>query len=188
MPTPPQPNLTTPRLLLRPLATSDAPEIQRLAGDWAIARMTLSIPHPYGDGVAEQWIASQAEAFALGQQAAFAISLREGGTLVGSVGLMICPEHARAELGFWIGRPFWGRGYCTEAAGAVIRFGFEQLGLNRIFAHHFAHNPASGRVMQKLGMKYEGRLRQHVRKWGKFVDIEQYSILKGEMLGGDGRP
>ena len=84
----------------------------------------------------------------------------------------------RAELGYWIGKPYWGQGYCTEAARATLDFGFEQLGLNRIFAHHFARNPASGRVMQKIGMTREGRLRQHVKKWDAFEDLELYGILK----------
>ncbi|HSL71791.1 MAG TPA: GNAT family protein, partial [Longimicrobiales bacterium] len=99
---------------------------------------------------------------------------------LGAVGLRIEQLHRRAELGYWIGVPYWSQGYCTEAARAVLRFGFEALELNRIHASYLARNPASGRVMQKLGMQYEGQLRQHVRKWDVFEDIVTYAILQSE--------
>ena len=89
-------------------------------------------------------------------------------------------QHARAEMGYWIGKPYWNNGYCTEAAEAVLRYGFTELGLNRIYAHHFGRNPASGRVMEKIGMVYEGCLRQHVQRWGVFEDLKIYAILKSE--------
>ncbi|MEO8227247.1 MAG: GNAT family protein, partial [Gemmatimonadota bacterium] len=88
--------------------------------------------------------------------------------------------HARGELGYWIGRPHWGNGYVTEAAAAVIRHGFMTLDLNRIEAHHLSGNDASGRVLLKVGMTHEGSMREHVRKWGKFQDVEGYSILRRE--------
>ena len=115
-----------------------------------------------------------------GEQAVFAVTLRSEKTLIGSVGLKIHREDRRAELGYWIGRPYWNQGYCTEAARAALEFGFRQLGLNRLFAHHFARNPASGRVLQKIGMTREGRLPQHVRKWDAFEDLELYGVLKGQ--------
>ena len=105
-------------------------------------------------------------------------------TLIGAVGLRLELDDRRAELGYWIGKPYWNQGYCTEAARAAIQFGFEQLELNRIFANHFVRNPASGRVMQKLGMVYEGRLRQHVKKWDAFEDLELYGILKDDCQSG----
>ena len=83
-----------------------------------------------------------------------------------------------AEIGYWIGKPHWGKGYCTEAVTALVQYGFDSLGFERIFATHFRKNPASGRVMQKAGMKFEGRLRHHVKKWGEFYDLEVYSLLR----------
>ena len=77
-------------------------------------------------------------------------------------------------MGYWIGKPYWNQGFGTEAALAILRYAFEQLGLNRVYAAHFRRNPASGRIMQKIGMTYEGRLRQHVKKWGDFEDMEYY--------------
>jgi len=175
-----QPILCTPRLVLRRFALADAPDVQRLAGERDIARYTLSIPHPYADGMAEQWIGSHDERLASGQGTAFAITLRSGGLLIGAIGLEINQEHHRAELGYWIGKPYWGQGYCTDAARAVVRFAFEDLKLNRVHASHFSNNPASGRVMQKVGMRHEASLRQHIHKWGKYEDLEIYALLKDD--------
>jgi RimJ/RimL family protein N-acetyltransferase len=174
-----QPTLHTERLVLRPFALTDAPEVQRLAGDKAVASTTLNIPHPYENGIAEEWIGTHREGFEQGEMAAFAVVLRNG-TLVGAIGLHISQRHERAELGYWIGRPYWNQGYCTEAARALLRYGFETLGLNRIQARHFVRNPASGRVMIKVGMRCEGTMRQDVKKWDVFEDTRLYAILKSE--------
>jgi RimJ/RimL family protein N-acetyltransferase len=175
-----RPTLETPRLILRPFALADAPDVQRLANDRDIASTTMNIPHPYEEGMAEAWITMQDARFALGELVVFAIVARATRTLLGSIGLTIQAEHERAELGYWMGKPFWGGGYCTEAAAAVVGYAFETLALNRVYAHHLTRNPASGRVMQKIGMHHEGRLRQHVKKWGVLEDLETYSILRRE--------
>ena len=175
-----RPSLETARLLLRPFALTDAAAVRHLAGDPEIAATTLNVPHPYEDGMAEKWIATHQERFEKGELVNFAITLRADEILVGAIGLHLTPPHGRAELGYWIGKPFWGQGYCTEAAEAVVRYGFEVTGLNRIEAHHFTRNPASGRVLQKLGMRHEGRLRQHVKKWDAFEDVELYAILEND--------
>lgn len=175
-----QSTIHTDRLILRPFMLSDAAEVQRLAGDRAIAAVTQAIPHPYEDGMAEDWIKSHPKQFAEEKSVVFAITFSETNLLCGAIGLSIHQEDNRAELGYWIGKPFWGNGYCTEAALAVLKYGFESLGLYRIYSSHFSSNPASGRVMQKIGMIYEGCLRQHLLKWGKFEDRVQYGILKSE--------
>ena len=172
--------LDTDRLLLRPFRTSDAGAVQRLAGDKAIADTTLNVPHPYEDGMAEEWIATHQPGFESGELCTFAIVLRRSGELVGAIGLALSRRFDRAELGYWIGKPYWNTGYCTEAGRAVLSYGFSKLGLHRIHASHLARNPASGRVMQKLGMVHEGCLRQHVRRWEVFEDLEIYGILAQE--------
>ena len=172
--------LETERLRLRKFEISDAEEVQRLAGDRDVAATTLSIPHPYPDGAAEKWIESHAEALASGANVVYAIVSRSRDQLIGTINLAICEEHQRAEMGYWIGKPFWGQGYCTEAAKALLRFGFESLGLHRIYAHYMSMNPASGRVMEKMGMTYEGRLRLHIEKGGKHYDVIAYGILRSE--------
>lgn len=176
----PQPTLETVRLRLRPLGLTDAPEIQRLAGDFAVADTTLSIPHPYQDGVAEEWIGSLAGELEAGRQVVFAITDRETGALIGAVGLVLHWDHGRAEMEYWIGQPYWQRGYATEAAHVVLDYGFGGLGLHRIHACHFARNPASGRVLEKLGMRREGLARQHVRRWNRFEDLVFYGMLREE--------
>ena len=170
------PSLRTERLILRALELSDAPRIQQLAGEREVAFNTMNIPHPYPDGDAEEWIASQDAKREQGS-VNFAI---DDGELVGGIGLRVQREFERAEIGYWIGKPFWGRGYATEAAGAIIRYGFEELKLNRIYAGYFSRNEKSAHVMIKNGMKYEGTLRQHVKKWDEFVDVVYYGILRRE--------
>ena len=176
-----QPTLETERLLLRPLMPDDAPAISRLAGRREIADTTISIPHPYSEEQARQWIAETADRFAQGKSVVFGMQLRNGGNLAGGIGLRdIDTEHSLAELGFWVAVEYWGQGYATEAARAVVGFAFEQLGLNRVYAHHMVRNPASGRALAKLGMKVEGLLRQRVRKWGVFEDVVPLAVLREE--------
>ncbi len=174
------PRLRTERLLLRPFCAADAPRVQRLAGDRAIADTTLNIPHPYQDGMAETWIATHADLWQEGVASIYAVVLDAEDALIGGCGLRIALEHRRAELGYWIGRPYWGQGFATEAAKAVVAFGFHDLGLHRVQARYMTRNPASGRVMHKLGMRFEGVQRKHVRKWDVFEDLAVYSILRDE--------
>lgn len=176
------PELNTQRLLLRPFLLRDAADVQRLAGDRRIADTTQNVPYPYEDGAAECWISGQAQEFAAGNSVTSAIVLQASGGLVGAIALRINRDCDHAELGYWIGYPYWGQGYCTEAGQAVIDYAFTELGMNRLHATHFSRNPASGRVMQKLGMVREGMLRQHVKKWGQYEDVVEYGLLRDEWL------
>src|SRR5262245_13405706 len=180
---PEHPTLTTARLVLRPLMMADAPDVQRLAGAREVASTTLRIPHPYEPGMAEQWIRTHQEAYERGELGHCAIVRRADNTLMGCIGLRIDQPYAHAELAYWLGVPFWNQGYCTEAARAIVQYGFEVLRLHRIYASYMTRNPASGRVMQKIGMTYEGCLRQHVQKWGVFEDLAIYGILQSEYAG-----
>jgi len=171
------PTLVTTRLTLRPFRESDVDRVVELASDRRVAEMTQNIPHPYLHEHAKTWIGSHAERFGQQQELVFAIEEREAGLLIGAIGLVFQSEHQSAELGYWIGVPYWGKGYCTEAARAVVDYGFLELGLHRVQARHFLKNPASGRVMQKIGMSYEGCLRQSVLKWGAYQDVCIYALL-----------
>jgi RimJ/RimL family protein N-acetyltransferase len=177
---PEQPRIRTERLWLRPFELADAPAVQRLAGEREIASTTGNIPHPYEDGMAEEWIGKHRAGFEHGERSNFAIELSEENELIGSIGLAIDQANESAGLGYWIGLPYWNRGYATETGRAMLEYGFGELGLNRIHAGFFSRNPASGRVMEKLGMRYEGCLRQAVKKWGIFEDLQQYAILRQE--------
>jgi ribosomal-protein-alanine N-acetyltransferase len=175
-----RPTIKTERLILRPITLEDVPEIQRLAGDRDVSSQTSDgeIPQP---GTEEQWFKKRQERFEKGEVVDFAIIHRDEGILIGAIGLGA--EYKKDEsmqLGFWIGKPYWNQGYCTEAARAVVRYGFEALELHRIYSRHFTRNPASGHVMQKIGMKHEGTLREAYKKWGRFEDIVCYAILKSE--------
>ena len=174
--------LRTVRLLLRSLEPGDVPALVRLAGAREIAATTLRIPHPYAESDALQFLAMASEDFRAGRSVSFAVSISPSHELCGGVGLELNQTHRHAELGYWIGVPFWGKGYATEAARAVVAFGFETLRLHRIFAHHFAGNKASQRVLERIGMRHEGRSRQHVQKWGRWIDLENYGLLAEEFL------
>ncbi|MDD2251750.1 MAG: GNAT family N-acetyltransferase [Dehalococcoidales bacterium] len=176
----PKAELVTERILLRCFSTDDCRDVVSLLGDPDIAANTLNIPYPYEYSVADDWIKSHEENFKSGKGAVFAITDRETGKLIGAIGLNIEAADEKAELGYWIGKKFWHAGYATEAGKAILEYGFTSLGLNRIFARHLGRNPASGRVMQKLGMKHEGCLRRDIKKSGRFEDLELYGILKDD--------
>lgn len=173
-----QPTLATSRLILRPFRKDDASSVQRLAGQWEIADTTLNIPHPYENGMAEQWIETHEPGYEAGTLATFAVVLRESKELIGTVELKIDRGLNKADLGYWIGKPYWNFGYATEAARAIIAAGFDELGLDRIRACHFARNPSSGRVMEKLGMLRERTTRQDTMKCGKHEDLVSYGVLR----------
>ena len=175
-----RPTLETPRLVLRPFVLGDARDVQRFAGAREVAATTLAIPHPYEDGMAEEWISTHQAAFDAGTMVTLAVTLKAGGALLGVIDLHIEPAHQRAEMGYWIAVPYWNQGYCTDAACAMLHYGFVERGLHRIGATHFGSNPASGRVMQKIGMVYEGRLRDFIVKWGRFEDLVHYGLLRDQ--------
>ncbi len=180
--------LRTPRLLLRSLERGDLSAIVRLAGAREIAATTANIPHPYAGDNAQSFLEHAEEEFRAGRSATFAVTISPRGEFCGAVGLVIAPAHERAELGYWIGVPYWGQGFATEAASAVIAFGFEALRLNRIHASHFAGNIASQRVLEKIGMRHEGPSRQHIKKWNRFIDLENYGLLASEFRGAKTSP
>lgn len=171
-----RPELHTPRLRLRAFEPADAADVQRLAGDAAIADTTLNVPHPYEDGMAERWIATHEPEFRSGRLYNFAITEEKTDGLLGAIGLRRLESDDIAELGYWIGVPYWNRGYCTEAAVAVIAYAFFEVDFRRVQAHHLLRNPASGRVLAKAGMRREGVARQEFRGEGRREDIVLYGI------------
>jgi ribosomal-protein-alanine N-acetyltransferase len=177
---PAQPVLETDRLILRPFALADAKDVQRLAGDFAVADTTLNIPHPYPDGAAEEFFSTHQAKYEKGEGIIFAITRKVGGSLIGGVGLDVTKRFRRAEIGYWIAKPFWNQGYATEAGRAVVAYGFSKGSLHKIVGTYLARNPASGRVMKKIGLAQEGLLREHVIKWDRFEDLVTCGILSTE--------
>lgn len=168
--------LETARLKLRPYRETDIPELLPLIGTREVAATTLRIAHPYTEQDAKDFLALSREPGKIW----LAITLRSDGRQIGGAGLRVDDQHQHAELGYWLGAPYWGQGYATEAAREMMRYGFEELRLHRIVASHFKHNAASGRILTKLGMRHEGCHREHLRKWDQFVDSELYGILRHE--------
>ncbi len=172
--------LETPRLVLRAYSENDIAALIHLAGAREVAATTLRIPHPYTEQAAHEFVATCTAESKAGPPTRFAITLRGDGQLCGGVGLRLDEPHQHAELGYWLGVPFWGQGYATEAARAMLDYGFERFQLHRIYASYVAHNVASGKVLRKIGMKHEGCQRGHICKWEKFYDLELYGMLRSD--------
>jgi RimJ/RimL family protein N-acetyltransferase len=170
------PTITTERLRLRAYELGDVRELTHLIGAREVAANLLRLPYPYSEQDARTFICATEES----GEARFAVALSGQERLIGGIGLRIQPAHARAELGYWLGLPYWGCGYATEAARAVLAYGFDTLELHRIHASVFRENIRSAKVLRKIGMRHEGCFRQHVLKWNRFVDLELYGIMRAE--------
>jgi [ribosomal protein S5]-alanine N-acetyltransferase len=169
-------------IILRSFRLSDAKRVQLLAGDEAIAAGAINIPHPYTDGLAESWINTHQKEFEKGNSLILAITLKDKGILIGSIGLYINKKHQHAELGYWIGKEYWGNGYCSEAVAGMINYAFNTITLNKIYANFLTRNPASGKVLSKNGFVKEGYFRQHVKYFNKFEDIECFGLLRSDYI------
>ena len=149
----------TPRLLLRPGWSEDAPALFRAIRDEAVVRNLANVPWPYMPEDAETFLSRDRDP----AEPAMLIFLRTGAApeLIGGIGFGRKPEGA-VELGYWLARAHWGRGYATEAGGAVLDAARHSLRLKRVEAGHFLDNPASGRVLEKLGFRPTGAI---VPRW-----------------------
>lgn len=172
--------MVTARLTLRQLEFKDAEAMEKLAGEKDVADTTLSMPHPYPIGSAITFIKARHEAEARGDGCSFAVTLTEDGMFLGVVGLHVSKKHNMAELAYWIGKPYWRNGFCTEAAAKVVQFAFDELELNRVYAAAMTRNPASYKVMEKIGMRFEGVLRNHIRKGDVYEDLRHYGLLRSD--------
>lgn len=170
------PVLLTQRLILSQLNESDIPFIVEYLQQKIFSDLTSNIPYPYTEKDAESWLEMSREAFIHKTGYTFAIRDKQH-RMMGAVGIHDRGDN-KAELGYWLAVPFWSKGYVTEAAKAVIDFGFETLKLNKIYATHFLNNSASGRIMQKIGMEKEALLKQHIKKEEDYLDILMYSLFK----------
>lgn len=174
----PFPTLETGRLVLNELQAGDLPRIVEYAADPGIAQYTLNIPHPYAEKDAIYWLNAVYQGFKEGTQHVFAIRLKPGLEFIGGIGLVITRRFHRAEIGYWVGKPFWNNGYTSEAMKPIIEYGFQKLNLNKIYAIHLQENMASGQVMEKNGMQREGFLKEHVFKKGTYHNVIQYGLTK----------
>ena len=166
--------IKTQRLLLRPFRRCDAREFARLAGDWAVASMTSDIPYPFDE--------AQAHGLAQARQRRGAVCHRAWwARLIGGAGFYRRPS-GTAELGFWLGKPWWGRGFATEAGQAVLAHGIRDRRLPAFSSAHFVDNPASGRVLAKLGFTEVERIPIVCAARGYEVDAITYRLERQRAL------
>jgi RimJ/RimL family protein N-acetyltransferase len=173
--------LETGRLILRPVTENDADDIYQNVKDYDIARWLINLPHPYPEDGAIKYIKEATELMKNGLSYELPIRLKSSGKMIGVMAVLkVDKKNRNAELGYWIAKKHWNKGFATEAGLRALGFGFNVLNLERMYAKCVPDNKASNRVMEKLGMKYEGTLRHEVLKEGKYFDMSYYGIVKHE--------
>ncbi len=172
------PELRSKRLRLGKISVNDIPEIVVCANNKTISDNTLNLPYPYSEDDAVFWMNMQINGYKNNNKYIFGIYINQSNKFVGGIGLHLDLPHSKAELGYWIAEHFWNNGIATEAGKCLLDFGFNRLQLNKIYATCFVCNPASERVLKKLGMVHEANLKQHYYKQGSFLDAKQYAILQ----------
>jgi RimJ/RimL family protein N-acetyltransferase len=178
-------SIRTQRLVLRPFEASDARRVSYLAGDYEVSKMCGRVPHPYRLEDARDWIATQGIAADAGEEFRFAITLPRDG-LIGSCGVTRVRDRPGVwELGYWFGLPYWGSGYASEAAAAVMDWARNDLGARGFVAHVFADNPGSGRVLGKLGFVREDRVELFALARQRTGPVERYVWPAGAVAAND---
>ena len=175
------PELATEHLLLRPLVMRDARDIFAYASDPEVARYVLWDPHT-SLADTRSYIRYMRGLYRRGLPSSWGVELRETGRVIGTVGFMwYSSQNLSAEVGYSFAREHWNRGYATEALRAALCSAFASIPLNRVEAQHDVRNPASGRVMEKCGMKMEGVLRQRIKNKGELADVALWAILRSDL-------
>ena len=170
--------IRTPRLLLRAPLLSDAARISLLAGDFDVASMTGTLPHPYSEQQAAEWVAS-----VLAGEEGVVFVIERSGALIGCTGYRAFGED-HAELGYWIGKPYWGMGYATEAARALILHAFEADVFAYLTVGHFSDNPASARIIAKFGFAPQGKEMRDCAARGALAPCLTYRLDRAAALAG----
>lgn len=171
--------LETERLILRPPVHADIPAIVRYAGDPRVALKMSRMPHPYHLGHAVEWLESIGTDRENGD-VVFAIERKSEPGFIGVISLEFRSDKCSADAGYWIGVPYWRRGYVTEALREVLRYAFEDRSLLYVGACHMVGNPASGKVMQKARMKFEHVVRGGIDRFGALHDRTNYGLFADE--------
>lgn len=172
------------RIRLRKPRLADAPLLEKQVQRPEVVRWTTRIPHPYPAGEALRFLRSAARRWAQGRAFVYVLEPADTPGACGIVSLnQVWWEHRCAELGFWLGPDYWGRGWMTEAVGLLLGVAFRQLGLFRLYASCYADNHAARRVLEKNGFQLEGCLRQAVFKHGARRDYLLFGLLAPEYPG-----
>lgn len=175
------PRIKTERLLLRPFCLYDAKPYFTLIMNPEVLNGT-DMPHELDEVAIREWIVGHPEFWQHRRELFMLVTSLETREIVGSVSIFTHDRHNKAEMGYWVARSMWGKGYGTEAGMAMVEYAFETMKLNRLEANHLLRNPSSGRVLEKIGFKYEGLLRQSYLKDGVFEDLVYYGLLRKEFL------
>lgn len=169
--------ITTERLILRLFQTTDAAAVAALCNNYNLYKNTLYLPYPYSLNDALSWMEHHYDNFMADKLYEFAVTDKETGEVFGAIALSNNKHVNQGEIAYWIGEQYWGNGYATEAAQSILQFACEEKKLHKVFARYFSSNPASGKVMEKIGMKKEGILKEHVIKDSKYKDLVYYGII-----------
>jgi [ribosomal protein S5]-alanine N-acetyltransferase len=174
------PEIITDRLRLRKIRHDDISSLIKYCNNEAIADQIINIPYPYEESDAIYRMNFILQGFKNKERYVFAITLKDNDELIGEIGLHLDKTNDSAQFGYWIGEPFWGKGIATEATAAILKFGFETLNLNKIYATHYPDNKASGKVMLKNKMIKEAELKAHYKIKDSYRDVIQYRLTNKE--------
>lgn len=169
------------RIKIRKLKLSDVQDIHENIKEKEITKWTINIPHPYPKEGAKSFIKSSHYRLRKKKGYDFGIVLKNTGKVIGGISLTNLDwENKNAEVGYWLGKKYWGKGLTTEAVKLILKFGFEKLKLHRIYAHLFEENIGSKRVLEKCGFKLEAIIRETRFRYNKWHNELTYGILKKE--------
>ena len=177
--------LATERLILRPPAPADAEQLHRLVNDWSVVRMLSRLPFPYPRTLTDEWIASTVQQRARGTGYHLVITGHENGAelVIGCVGLNLDMTPDTANLGYWVGRRYWGHGVATEAVGRVARWALANLPVKGLEAHVAEDNPASSAVLRRIGMRETGRARKPFLARGGDHPVICFEATREDLFG-----
>ncbi len=175
--------LVTERLTLRPLRADDAEELHRLVNDWAVVRMLSRLPFPYPRELTDEWIGSTARQISSGTGYHLAITGHEDGQemIIGCIGLRLDLKPRTGNLGYWVGRRFWGHGVATEAASRLSRWALANLDLDRLEAHVAEDNAASAAVLRRIGFRMSGTGRERFLARGGEHPVLRFQATRDDM-------
>lgn len=176
--------IVTERLTLRPYEQRDRARLVELANNWRVAKNLSLMPYPYTEHHADDWLSKQAGFW--DSRTSYPLAITLDGELIGGIGLDV-RAHGQWELGYWLGEPYWNRGYASEASRALVAYAFEKLNVERIVAGHYVDNHPSGRVLTKLGFRYTVEAMRHSLARGANVKCLEMTLTREAWADASGR-
>jgi RimJ/RimL family protein N-acetyltransferase len=165
-------------LLLRPFGVEDASFVAATLADVRVTQTLLDYPESITVATATDWIHTTLQHLTVGDAYIFAMVRQADEEVLGCIDIELQAGHRRADMAYWLHPNYWGHGYTTEAAHAILHFAFNTLHLHRVYAQCLAHNRASERVMIHVGMTHEATFHEAVHKDGQYYDMLVYGLVK----------